>query len=264
MTSISVVIPAYNDLTATLVCITSLQRNASRKIEVEFLVQDDASPNTILPLLIPPCAASTERNAYNLGFPGNCNAGARRAKGDVLFFVNQDVSAIEVDMDGRVYSPGWDIALAEAFNDPQVGIVGAKLVFPDFRVQNAGGQYDAHCQPFHIGLGYSNHRYWETNTPRAVSWTTGAALAIRRELFMRLGGFDEGYIGGYFEDVDLCARARVAGYAVWYEPRCQLVHAVGTTGGNPNFMTNAKRFHDKWVATNKLKPDTTAIKMGWW
>lgn len=215
-------------------------------------------------ILVPPMIARVIRNETNLGFAGNCNMGAGAAQGDVLFFVNQDIFGAETDSDGLPFSQNWDIALMNAFEDAQVGVVGAKLLFPDGKVQNAGGKFDGHAQPFHVGLGYSNHRYHEVNTPQEVSWTTGAALAIRRNLFTQVGGFDMGYIRGYFEDVDLCLKAREAGFKVWYQPTCQLVHGVGSTGGNPHFMQNAKRFYDVWVATGKVKPDVQAVRERWW
>lgn len=262
--SLSVIIPAYERLNDVLMCLNSLQRYASRNIQIEFIVCDDNSPSVNMQQLIPPYSARVLRNPMNLGFAGNCNTGAKAAQGDVLFFVNQDVFGAETDIDGIAFSQDWDIALVNAFDNPQVGIVGAKLLFPDGKVQNAGGLFDGHMQPYHIGLGYSNHRYHEVNTPREVSWTTGAALAIRRELFNDVGGFDTRYVGGYFEDVDLCLKVRERGLVVWYEPTCQLVHGVGSTGGNPHFMANARRFYETWVATGRITADTQALKERFW
>lgn len=264
MPTISVIIPAYQHLNEVLTCLTSLQVFASKTVDIQFLVQDDCSPSLDFRAVLPPCASSTARNPVNLGFSGNCNAGAARASGDILFFVNQDVFAVGEDADHQPLSQNWDIHLVNAFTDAQVGIVGAKLLFPDGRVQNAGGKFDGGCAPFHIGLGYSNHRYWEVNTPQEVSWTTGAALAIRRELFNQLGGFDTIYERGYFEDVELAVKARLAGYKVWYEPRCVLIHHTGTSGGSPTFAKNAETFRKRWVDTKIIKPDITAIKERWW
>lgn len=262
--TLSVIIPAYEKLNDVLLCLNSLQRYASRQVLIEFIVCDDCSPSVNMQLLVPPLIAKVIRNASNMGFAGNNNTGAGIAQGDILFFVNQDVFGAETDNDGLPFSQNWDIALVNAFENPEVGIVGAKLLFPDGKVQNAGGFFDARSQPFHRGLGYANHRYHEVNTAGEVSWTTGAALAIRRGLFQQVGGFDTCYVGGYFEDVALCLKAREAGYKVWYEPTCQLVHSVGSTGGSPHFMQNAKRFYDTWVATSKVEPDVAAVKERFW
>lgn len=261
---LSVVIPAYDSLDDVLTCLTSLQRYASRQIDIEFIVADDASPHVYYPALLPPCAAKVVRREVNGGFAANANTGAAFAEGDIILFCNQDVYAIGEDAYNRPFSANWDVALMSAFENPQIGVVGAKLLFPDGRVQSAGGLYDAHCQPYHPALGYANHVHPECNTPKAVSWVTGAALAIRKPLFDQIGGFDEGYVRGYFEDTHLCERAKECGAVVWYEPTCQFVHKVGATGGNPLFMQNAMRFHEQWVKSGKVKPDTHAIKAGWW
>lgn len=261
---LSVVIPAFENFLDVMTCLSSLQTYASRTIDIEFIVSDDASEKVFMPAIIPPCAAKVIRRTENGGFAVNANTGASFAQGDIIFFCNQDCYAGMHPIDGKVISQDWDIALMNAFDNPQVGIVGAKLLFPDGKVQNAGGLYDAHCQPYHRCLGYGDYRYWEVNTPEIVSWTTGAALAIRKPLFDAVGGFDTGYERGYFEDVALCESVKALGYSVWYEPRCNLFHRVGTSGGNPLFMQNAKRFQEAWVATGKIKQDTYAIKANWW
>lgn len=252
--NISCIIPAYNHLDDVLRCAYSLGGHMAG--DCELIVQDDCSPDVDFTGLIP--FANVERNAVNRGFAGNCNAGATRAKGDIFFFVNQDVVAVPE------WSQGWDNALRVAFADPQVGIVGARLLFPDGSIQSAGGLIDGGYAPIHRCLAYSNPRYCEVNEPQQVSWVTGAALAIRRELFTQVGGFDTGYVGGYFEDVDICLKVRELGYKVWYEPRCTLIHKVGSTGGNPNFGRNALRFKAIWVDSGKVKPDTAAIGARYW
>lgn len=261
---LSCVIPAYNAPLDVLTCLTSLQTYASRQVDIEFIVADDASPTYYLPAILPPCAAKVVRAPVNQGFAGNCNLGASFAQGDIVLFCNQDIYAGIHPVSGDVISQDWDMPLMQAFDNPSVGIVGAKLLFPDGKIQSAGGLYDAHCQPWHRCLGYGDHRYWEVNTPETVSWATGAALAIRKPLFEAVGGFDVGYERGYFEDAALCESVKALGYSVWYEPRCQLFHRVGTSGGNPLFMQNAKRFQEAWVATGKVKQDTYAIKANWW
>lgn len=264
MTTLSVIIPAYvkepQHLTALLTCLNSLQAYASKQIPIEFLVQDDCSPAVLLPMLIPLCAANVVRNEQNLGFVGNVNAGAARSHGDILLFCNQDIM-------GYPASQNWDIALVNAFEEATIGIVGGKLVFPDNRLQSAGGLFDGRSQPMHRWLGYERHDLPEYSTPGEISWTTGAALAIRRELFVQLGGLDLAYSPSYFEDVDLCLRARGQGLKVWYEPRVSFVHAVGSTGGSPYFMHSAETFRKRWVDTKCVKPDMMSVDNthpAWW
>ena len=192
--TLSVIIPAYNALDKVLRCLNSLQAGAHENNK--YIVQDDASPNVLFPACVPLCAAITYRNEYNRGFPGNCNEGAKHAQADVLFFVNQDVYAVPQ------FSRGWDTALLNVFDDPQVGVVGARLLFPNGTIQSVGGLFDGKGHPFHRCLGYSNLAYPGVALPKEVRWTTGAAFAVRRSLWEQIGGFDTAYGRGYFEDVD--------------------------------------------------------------
>lgn len=262
--TISVIIPAYDHLDGVLRCLNSLRALAANPNGAPhtYYVQDDASPNTFYPGLIPDEIASLERNETNLGFAANCNKAAQRAiekaTGDILLFVNQDVQAV------YGWSDGWDAALLAAFADPRVGIVGARLLFPTGAIQSVGGVFDQLGQPAHRCLGWANPHYPACATAREVEWVTGAALAVRRAVFQALGGFDEGYVKGYFEDVDLCLRARLAGWNVWIEPRCTLIHSVGSTGGSPYFAQNARRFKQRWVDSGIVKPGTTPARQRFW
>lgn len=254
--NLSIIIPAYNDAVDVLHCLNSLQATAADNATIQYIIQDDCSPDIDLRKIVPPYAAAVARNERNLGFSANCNAGAKRASGDILVFCNQDIEANQ-------YSRGWDAPLRAAFADASVGIVGARLLFPNGHIQSAGGIYDAHLQPHHRCLGYSNIEHWEVNTPEAVSWVTGAFLAIRREVFEQVGGFDEAFIS-YWEDVDLCERVKAAGFKVWYEPRVTFTHKVGSTGGSPHFARGAALFKQRYVDTRRLRADVQAIYERWW
>lgn len=257
MTTLSVILPFYDDLARAMRCLNSLQALAMARNE--YIVQDDASPNVHGPAVFPGAICSVERNAENMGFAANCNAGAARAQGDVLVFVNQDVYAV------YGLSEAWDTYILNAFARSDVAIVGPRLLFPNSHVQSAGGLFDAHGQPFHRCLNYSNREHREVNTPCEVSWVTGAFLAVRASVWQELGGFDTEYRRGYFEDADLCVRAHARAGVVWYEPRATLVHETGTTGGSPHFMANAMRFKTKWVDTGIIQPDDRyVIRERWW
>lgn len=198
-------------------------------------------------------------NERNLGFAGNCNAGAARSHGDILLFLNQDTKA----------RPGWFEPLVRMFDDLAVGIAGPKLIFyqvvitesPNIKatmiesIQSCGGLYGGNKGPYHRYLGYAADD-WRVNIQERVSWTTGAALAIRRELFFRVGGFDTAYERGYFEDVDLCEKVKTLGCQVWYQPESVFEHSVGSTGGvAPEiFKANSMLFHSRWDAA--IVPDS--------
>lgn len=265
MSELSVIIPAYRNLPEVMRCLRSLRLTA--KTPVHFHVQDDATPEVNghpelnMDQIIPPEMATVARNETNLTFPGNANAGARHAQGDILMITNQDIYA------KAGVSDGWDAFVLDAFRDPTVGIVGPRLLFPDGRVQSAGGYFDARYQPTHRCLGWLNPAHPKCNTPGMVEWTTGAAFAVRRWLWESLGGFDEVYHGGYFEDVDFCVKTLEQGMNIWYEPRATLFHQVGTSGGNPHFIQNMRAFHERWVVSGKIEKlvqrGTLPIE-GWW
>lgn len=254
--NLSVVIPAFNCLPDLHTCLNSLSLLAVT--QPKFYVQDDCSPDYDGRAVIHPALANVERNESNLGFAANVNRGMARTESDVVLILNQDCYGVPD------WSMGWDAALLNAFLDSNVAIVGARLLRPSGVIQSAGGEFDAACQPWHRCLDYSNPHHPDVATPREVEWVTGAALAIRRSVWDELGGFDPIYGRGYFEDVELCLRAREAGYLVWYEPRCTLIHRVGSTGGNPRFAVNAQIFHDRWVSTGKVKPGMALASVRYW
>ena len=264
--SMSVIIPSYNNLPVLVKCLKSLYKTSlpyGQQSRLEILVQDDCSPDFSIYDVIGMEPASAQRNERNLGFAGNCNAGAARSNGDVLMFLNQDTVAHD----------GWFDPLMSMFDDPIVGIAGPKLVTHQARpvgsgveewdaIQSCGGLYGGNRGPFHRWLGWSADD-WRVNVRERVSWITGAALAIRRDLFFKVGGLDVGYERGYFEDVDLCEKVKAAGYEIWYCPDAIFQHLVGTSGGVPAevFKTNSMRFHRRWDAM--ITPDTGIIHVNY-
>jgi GT2 family glycosyltransferase len=252
---ISVIIPAYDNAVQVLTCINSLRAYANRAHQ--YLVQDDASPHVNFNAVIPPEIADVERNPINLGFAGNVNQGARRAVCQYVAMVNQDVYAVEQ------FSKGWDTAILKAFEDPTVAIVAPRLLFPDAAIQSAGGIVDGALQPVHRCLGWRNLAHPDINEPRDVTWATGAFLVIRRSVFEALGGLDTAYTM-YFEDADLCLRARELGWKVRYTPASTLVHPPGSTGGSPHFLRSALTFKARWADTGRITPDVHSVGVRYW
>jgi glycosyltransferase involved in cell wall biosynthesis len=139
--------------------------------------------------------------------------------------------------------PGWLDALIDTFVlMPDAGVVGSRLIFPDGRQQEAGGivfrdgsswNYGHLEDPYKPKYGYL----------RECDYVSGASLAVRRDLFERLGGFDEHFAPAYYEDVDLAFRARAAGYRIYYQPLSQVVHFEGATAGiDETASTGMKRY----------------------
>ncbi|HMA38092.1 MAG TPA: glycosyltransferase family 2 protein [Chloroflexia bacterium] len=155
--------------------------------------------------------------ARNLGFGGGANLGWEQARGEILAVVNPDV---------RV-RPEWLRALATGLHDHadrRAAIGGGKLLYPDGRVQHAGGtfRFPAATTAL-IGRGEPDGVAFAHD--QEMAYVTGGAFAITRAASAALGGFDAGFWPVYFEDVDLCTRAWDAGYSVWYLPAAVAVHA---------------------------------------
>ena len=157
----------------------------------------------------------------NVGFLRSCNRGASEARGRLLLFLNNDTEV----------QPGWCDELVRTFADmPSAGIVGSKLVYPDGKLQEAGGII------WRDGSGWNYGKFDDASRPeycyrREVDYVSGAALAIPRELFRQLHGFDERYTPAYFEDTDLAFKVREAGRAVVYQPLSVVVHYEGVSSG---------------------------------
>jgi O-antigen biosynthesis protein len=227
---VSVVIPAYGKLAYTLTCLRSLSLRKN-KATFEVIVVDDASPDESKLTLQGIDGLRLIVNERNLGFVGSCNAGAHAALGEYLVFLNNDTQVTE----------GWLDALLRCFaQEPDCGLAGSRLVYPDGRLQEAGGWV------FHDGSAWNVGRFEPRNASafryrRRTDYLSGAAIMIRREQFVALGGFDERYAPAYYEDTDLAFSVRAAGLSVFYEPNSIVIHCEGISAGT-DLESGMKRF----------------------
>ncbi|MEO6263647.1 MAG: glycosyltransferase, partial [Luteimonas sp.] len=216
----SIVIPVYNQFAHTLACLRALAEHPPRA-GCEIIVVDDGSSDETTTALPQISGLRFHRRAGNGGFIAACNDGAARALGEVLVFLNNDT----------VPQPGWLDALLQTFEEhPDAGLVGAQLLYPDGRLQEAGGVV------FADGSGWNYGRFESPQDPRfaylrAADYVSGAAIAIPRTLFEQIGRFDTRYAPAYYEDTDLAFAVRAAGKGVLYQPAARVVHDEGTTAG---------------------------------
>ncbi|HVT31933.1 MAG TPA: glycosyltransferase [Rhodanobacteraceae bacterium] len=244
MPRVSIVIPVFNKIAYTSACLRSVAEHASA-IPFEVIVVDDSSTDRTAERLADIEGIRTIRNAENLGFVGSCNAGAAAARGEFVLFLNNDT---------RV-TAGWLDALVRCLDEaPEAGLVGAKLVYPDGRLQEAGGIV------FSDGSGWNYGRFDEPDDPRyafrrEADYCSGAAIVLRTEWFRRLGGFDARYAPAYYEDTDLAFAVRSAGLKVYCEPAATVVHFEGVTSGT-DIASGIKRYqavnHEKFAEKWKL------------
>ncbi len=196
----SIVVVNYNSRGYLEACLRSLlgEENRDREIVVVDNASTDGSAEYVEQTFP---EARVVRNEDNAGYGQGCNVGARHARGQILAFLNPDVTV----------EPGWLAPLIAALeSDPGVGLVTSKiLLMSDPKRTNTCGN-DVHCTGLTLcrGLGMDSDAFAE---PEEVDAVSGAAFAVRRETFEALGGFD-GQFFMYMEDTDLSWRARLAGY----------------------------------------------------
>src|SRR5215831_12918444 len=232
----SIVIPVYNQVFYTRVCLASLE---CLHDGVEVIVVDngstDETPQALVAWAEQGCNYHVLRHNENLGFARACNAGVTAAKGEFIVFLNNDTFVL----------PGWLDNLLEPFSDPSIVITGSRLLYPNGHVQHAGVAFDD-LGPRHIFVGLPGDSPVVLEQ-RDYQVVTGAAMAIRASEFRRLGGFDTSYHNTY-EDVDLCLRVRRDGGRVVYVPTSVAYHFESMTEGrvSPMEMRNYELLMERW------------------
>jgi O-antigen biosynthesis protein len=250
---VSIIVPVFNQSHYTFNCLNSL--NSIQSIEYEVIVVDDASTDDTQKVLSDISGIRIITNDSNAGFIRSCNRGAAEAQGEFICFLNNDTKVF----------PNWLESLLELINnDLTVGAVGSKLIYPDGRLQEAGGIIWKDASGCNFGRleDPTDPAY---NYVREVDYCSGASLLVRRDLFNRIGGFSEEFLPAYYEDTDLCFTIRSLGYKVMYQPRSQVIHFEGISSGTDiksgvkkYQQTNAIKFEIKWRETLKeyLPQDT--------
>jgi GT2 family glycosyltransferase len=176
-------------------------------------------------------------NTDDLSDSAQRNFAARQATGDVLCFVADDV---------EVVNDGWLDEMVGTLSYPGVGCVGAKLLYPDLRIQHAGivlgigGTVGNPHRLFfdRLAHGYAGHLRL-AQSPSAVSW---ACMVAGREAFTAVGGFSEEHFTGVFGDVDFCLRLQEAGWRTAWTPYAEMFHFERPEDGRAVDGANAIRF----------------------
>lgn len=240
---ISIIIPVYNKYLYTFNCLNSISKNISYNLAFEVLLIDDCSTDETQESLKEISGIRVIKNSENLGFIRSCNAGAAEAKGKYLFFLNNDTQILPNCVESLLNILEKDVS---------VGAVGSKLLYPNGKLQEAGGIIWQDATGWNYGRLDSADQP-EYNYLRTVDYCSGASLLVITEIFKQLNGFSEQFLPAYYEDTDLCFAIRQLGYKVIYQPQSQLIHYEGITSGtdlNSGVKqyqeVNRSKFFKKW------------------
>lgn len=201
---------------------TALEKTDHDNVEV-VVVYDEPTPPRVLERLreLAGDKLVLEEFTKPFNFSEKCNVGALRATGERLVFLNDDVEVI---------SDRWLENLVGPLDEPDVGLTGAKLYFSDSSIQHAGhGYWGKHYHhPFRFRTREDSGPFGELIVNREVTGVTAACAAIRREVFLGIGGFTEA-LPSNFNDVDFCYKVNHHGYRTVWVANCELFHFESQT-----------------------------------
>jgi GT2 family glycosyltransferase/glycosyltransferase involved in cell wall biosynthesis len=220
----SIVIPTVNDAEMVARCITSCREHAGENASLEFIVVDDGTRDREVRESLRRLSHEMDFrllfNHQNLGFSATVNHGMRHARGRFVMLCNNDV----------LFFQQWRDGLTHFFDDPQLGIAGVRLLYPNRTIQHAGMDKVPGQLRFHHTYGHQPGDHTAAVCNRFVWCVTGALFVIRRETLQQLGGFSSAY-GTAWEDVDYCLHAWSHGVRVGYCGEVAAFHLEGGTRG---------------------------------
>jgi GT2 family glycosyltransferase/glycosyltransferase involved in cell wall biosynthesis len=254
---VSIIVPVHNQWHFTRPCLISVLRAMrGTGITCEVILADDASTDETLQAASLFPGLRVVRQDRNLGFLGNCNAAAAKARGEALLFLNNDTIVL----------PGWLTELVRVLREePSAAIVGSKLLYPDGTIQDAGGVIFSDASAANLGRG---KRRGDAlfGSDVEVDYATGASILVRGSFWKKVGGFDSRFSPAYCEDSDLAMSARLHGMKVVLAANSIVVHFEHGSYGEqviskPKEMqrVNSEKLREKWhsvLIRDHLAPGT--------
>jgi GT2 family glycosyltransferase len=251
---ISIVIPVHNKWAYTAACLRSLAETACL-VGFEVIVVDDKSSDETAERLGSVKGLISLHNNENMGFVDSCNRGVEKARGEYIVLLNNDTQVLN----------GWLDALLKTFERyPDTGLAGARLIYPDGSLQEAGGIVFSDGSGWNYGRGDIPDRP-EYLYVSEVDYCSGACIMLRTDVYRHLGGLDARYAPAYYEDTDLAFRIRELGLKARFQPAATVVHFEGITSGTDvnsgtkRFQNvNREKFLDRWKEKLASYPDPIA------
>jgi len=240
---VSVVIPVYNLWPLLQNCLKSIAA-AANSVPFEVIVADDCSTDETVELLNLNSWVRHVRMESNGRFIRNCNNAAKYARGQYIYFLNNDTVVLD----------HWlDLIMATFRLRPKAGLVGSQVLFHNSEIQESGGIIWPDGEAWNFGRNIEKDRVYQVNYSREVDYVSGCALAVRRDLWEEVKGFGEEFIPAYCEDSDLCFKIRALGRQVWVQPQSRIIHFEGLSnskdvekGLKAYQKINLQKLNQKW------------------
>jgi GT2 family glycosyltransferase len=243
---VTIIVPTRNRVDLLQTCLAGVAATNYPNIEVIVVDNDSDDPQTLTYLAgLNPAHYHVLRHGGPFNYSAINNRAAGEAREGLLCLLNNDIEVIE---------PSWLATMAiQALRD-DVGAVGARLLYPDGRIQHAGvvigvGNAAGHA---HRLLRPEEEGYFRRHAlPQFTSAVTAACLVVERERFLAVGGLDEGNFAVAFNDVDLCMRLNRRGWQSLYEPRATLIHHESVSRGLDHDPVGRMRFAGELAALKR-------------
>ncbi len=237
---VTILIPYRDHVEMTLECVTAIRRN-TRDVSYEIILLDNWSCTPEAEIFAAAQANLPDTRVLRIAEPFNYsrinNLGAQKSTRDFLLFMNNDVF---------VSDESWlRVMLDECLVDSQVAAVGAKLLYPGGAVQHAGVVLGVGGVADHAFRGISGTApgyMMHAMAAQEISAVTGACMLIRREPFLKVGGFDETELAIAFNDIDLCVKLRLAGWKILFMPDAVAEHRESMSRGDDLNSAKIARF----------------------
>lgn len=216
---LSVIIVTYNDLEHLKICISSIYEKFSQLSAWEIILVNNDKKQKIADLSVDFSKIKVIDHGENVGFGRAMNMGAKKAEGEFLLIFNPDTEVISENIAG---------VLNEFEKDKKIGIIGGGIFNRDGGKQQwSAGKEISFYDLVRNNLGFSRSKeIWNSEKKIACDWVAGTTMLVKKEFFQELGGFDESFFM-YFEDMDLCHRARKLGKKVVFFPDFKIYHGNG-------------------------------------
>ncbi|HEY5869628.1 MAG TPA: glycosyltransferase family 2 protein, partial [Candidatus Tectomicrobia bacterium] len=235
---VTIIIPTKDKVDLLQVCIDSIRKHTNHPSYEILVISNNSEEKATYAYLERAMRDGTLRflrHDIPFNYAALNNFAVRHCDSPYLLFLNNDT---------EVVSPEWLTAMLEFAQHPDIGAVGAKLLYPDDTIQHAGvvlgiggvaGHSHRYLPEYHLGY------FGQHNLVRNYSAVTAACLLTRREVFEAVGGFNE-ELAVAFNDVDLCLKIRQAGYRIVYTPYARLYHYESASRGSDTTPENTGRF----------------------